>query len=224
MEYTQKTLISKADDVMTRDGLNTLASVLMNTQWVIRWRGREQLVNISDHGFTFEIKSGGGWLGRCTYTYKTTGRNSHTYIKTANSKILLNSNWLDLNYGGKFLFQFEDTLRHEIAHAIHVILNGKTDHSRDWQSIAEQILADPTRIADEEKIYGMRIKSPYKATCKGCGRVTYAWKKPRCRKSCGRCSSTFDERYIIQFAENRWWDAAPVQAQDKFKQKNIKLK
>ena len=119
------------------------------------------LLHMEDHGLMdklwhFEFEDCKGTLGRCHY---------------AEEKITLSKWYAELNDEQKV----EDTILHEIAHALAWINNKFTGHGKVWQNWARKIGATPkackSNIVSPEKHY------KYEQTC--CG-ITY--KRHRLRK------------------------------------------
>jgi predicted SprT family Zn-dependent metalloprotease len=85
--------------------------------------------------------------------------------------------------------QVEDTIRHEIAHA----LAAKSGHGNLWKSMCAVTGANPQRCYDEST----RVEAgDWRATCAGCGHVHTKFRKPRrdlwcARKGCKRKLGSF---------------------------------
>jgi len=99
--------------------------------------------------------------------------------------------------------KFEDTIRHEIAHAIDFEQRGTSDHSNKWKRVCVQVGADPTRLAD-----GIQsAKGKYTIRCKSCGHESQAHRKRKRAVACSKCcdayaNGRFDPKYILEFIEN----------------------
>lgn len=99
--------------------------------------------------------------------------------------------------------EFEDTIRHEIAHAIDVEVNGSSSHGRQWQRIAIQVGAKPTRCSKRIETG----KGKYTVKCTTCNHEEQAHRKRRGASACGKCcrkyaGGRYDKRFILQFIEN----------------------
>lgn len=129
---------------------------------------------LTDKGWKLDWLLAGTTFGRCRYIEKT------IYL----SGPLVSRNTLEL---------VKDTILHEIAHA----LTGPGHHHDSyWQETATRIGAAPTRCYSDEVI---EPPKRYIATCKTCGKVSEARKMPSRRKSCGACSPTFNERFLLTY-------------------------
>ena len=82
----------------------------------------------------------------------------------------------------------EDTIRHEIAHAIDVERRGWTGHDATWKALARACGAAPQRVFTGD-IPGDAEAAPYRALCPSCGTASGAHRQPvralRCR-ACAR--------------------------------------
>lgn len=82
--------------------------------------------------------------------------------------------------------EVEDTIRHEIAHAIDWERRGTTRHDRTWKTVARACGAKPERTFDGDLSHE---EAPYAAVCPTCGTNTGFYRQPvrphRCR-SCHR--------------------------------------
>lgn len=83
----------------------------------------------------------------------------------------------------------ENTIRHEIAHALDAMERGKSDHSWRWKAWAVKVGAKPERCghATEEDVKeAMPYKSKYRLECPN-GHITPSHKAIKRSKSCGKC-------------------------------------
>lgn len=98
--------------------------------------------------------------------------------------------------------QVEDTIRHEIAHALAFIKYGRNvGHGPRWKAIAREIGADPRRCYDTTAV--KLPAAPYLVRCPA-GHVSPRMKRFRRRRpvSCAKCSPRFDERYLLRLVPN----------------------
>ncbi len=98
--------------------------------------------------------------------------------------------------------QVEDTIRHEIAHALAFIkYRRNVGHGPRWQAIAREVGADPRRCYDMAAV--KMPAAPYLAKCPA-GHVSPRMKRFRRRRqvSCAKCSPRFDARYLLRLVPN----------------------
>lgn len=144
------------------------------------------LIHMEEHGlfdelWRFDFQSKKGALGTCSYR---------------NKRISLSKWYVELNEEG----HVEDTILHEIAHALSYIRHGSkgVGHGRIWKSICREIGAIPQSMSKNEL---NRPDNHYKYvdTC-GCGKT---FNKHRIRKnrrySCPKCK----EQLFITSKEKR---------------------
>jgi len=92
----------------------------------------------------------------------------------------------------------DNTLKHEIAHAIDYAMRGTSDHSWAWKRVARQVGCDAERTAEVKN----KPKSKYTLRCPN-GHETVAHRRPKVSKSCGKCNPhRYDERYQFQVIQN----------------------
>lgn len=144
--------------------LITLFKKLMEVDWVFA----EKTVNLSKRGWTIGWNNRKKALGVC--------RSSQKRIEI--SKYLLNNNLDKPNV-------WEDTIRHEIAHAIEVELRRFSDHGRIWKRICRVTGANPTRVCDNPLNMGDSHK--FELVCPSCNYTSKYFRKPKANKACGDC-------------------------------------
>lgn len=130
------------------------------------------------HGLT-------GWRFRWTSNKARFGSANHALRIVALSRVLAELNSEDL---------VRDTILHEIAHAL---VPAKHGHDATWKAKAVEIGACP------QARYGDEVTLPpamYVAVCVGCGRKFFSNRRRTC--SCGKCSRSFDENYILGWIPN----------------------
>lgn len=99
--------------------------------------------------------------------------------------------------------EFEDTIRHEIAHAIDVEVNGSSSHGYKWQRIAIQVGAKPTRCSS-----GIETgKGKYTVKCDTCNHEEQAHRKRRGATACGKCcrrhnGGRYSDKFLLRFVVN----------------------
>lgn len=97
----------------------------------------------------------------------------------------------------------EDTIRHEIAHALDNEERGTSDHSWRWKAWAIKVGADPTRTKsydNREALTELATQSKYTLVCPN-GHKSPSHKKRRRSVSCGVCrkEANLPNSYYPQF-------------------------
>jgi SprT protein len=92
--------------------------------------------------------------------------------------------------------QTEDTILHEIAHAL---AGYKAGHGPEWKRMCRRVGANPSRLAHDAE----HLESEYKliSICPN-GHKKFASKQPKGERSCGSCSRKFDRRFLLKFTIN----------------------
>jgi predicted SprT family Zn-dependent metalloprotease len=124
-------------------------------------------------GWHFGWDHGRRRFGACHYSTKT--------LTLSHYLVVLNSDE-----------EVRNVILHEIAHAL------APGHHHDWvwRSKARSIGCTGDRCYGSDVL---KPKAPLTATCKNCGKVSERWKRARSPISCGRCSRTFDTRYLLEY-------------------------
>lgn len=140
-----------------------------------------------------------GWTWGYSKRKKSLGTAHLSRKRITISKVLLERN-LQTNPKA-----FEDTIRHEIAHAIDYIIRGKSDHSYAWQRVAVALGAIAKR--GTKKIESV----PYKwtGTCPNCSKVVKRHKLTRSSKggACHTCvaehnNGQWTPEYKLEWTQN----------------------
>jgi predicted SprT family Zn-dependent metalloprotease len=104
---------------------------------------------VRDWTFKVDYQTKNRRLGQCRYGSKEIGL-SAWYIETAEDSVV------------------EDTIRHEIAHALANIEFGCMGHGPEWKAMCKRTGACPSRMKLSQSI---PARERYKATCNKCGKV-----------------------------------------------------
>jgi predicted SprT family Zn-dependent metalloprotease len=172
----------------TFEELERLANRLLETTWTIDlYRYKDaSIINLKDLGWKFEYNTRKRAAGLCSYRYKT------IYL----SKYLVRQN---LNKA----LEFENTLRHEVAHALDNAMGGRNKHNRIWKAIAREVLCTAERCYSSDVIKTTET-TKYTLICEnGCGKRQPSHRKIRGERSCGDCSGgKFNRQFIITQVQN----------------------
>jgi predicted SprT family Zn-dependent metalloprotease len=90
----------------------------------------------------------------------------------------------------------KDTLLHEIAHAIHYIETGKTNHDNGWREVARRVGCRPERCAPVDGLVMPRGK--YVGVCPVCRKAVHFYRKVRRSYSCNDCTNGYDSKYKLK--------------------------
>jgi|SRR5690625_4755841 len=90
----------------------------------------------------------------------------------------------------------EDTIRHEIAHALDYLDRGKSDHSTKWKKWARYCGANPVARADVDLPLEYHKAFDY---CPNCGQIVKKLRRSNrgCLSSCGVCAASFNGHYCF---------------------------
>lgn len=148
---SQANLLLERDSI-TMNTFQRVYDILMTQEWEVDHR----FYNLDELGWTWGYNNAKKALGMCKRTHK----HGHLFKQILISKVLL-----DKNIKGNAK-EFEDTIRHEIAHAIDYEMRDTSDHGYRWQRVAIQVGANPTSC---KKVVGADHK--WIGTCPKCKRT-----------------------------------------------------
>lgn len=114
------------------------------------------------------------------------------YCDCTKKRISISLSYMEINP-----FQvMQDTLLHEIAHALQFIKSGKTNHNEDWKKIALKVGCEPKRCASTEDI--VLPIGKYVGVCPSCEKTVHFYRKVIRRRSCSECSTKFNPRFELK--------------------------
>jgi len=137
----------------------------------------------------FGLKS--GWQAGLFKSSRTIGLCIHSSRTIALSTVFLANNPLE---------EFEDTILHELAHAMDFQTRKKSDHSQIWKTWARRLGARPERLNSRMKLPSATEKpSKYGTVCLNCGKVHAQSRKKKSTRiaSCATCDSRFNPAFIL---------------------------
>ena len=140
-----------------------------------------------EKGWTFHFDNAKTRFGLCWYGKK----------RIQLSKILVNA---ELNEG-----VVENTILHEIAHALDCLKRGRSSHDYKWRRLARSIGCDGNRCGDYLTSSPKLLPKPkWKITCPVCKTEFFRHlNRSNKQQSCGKCSSRWDERFILIWSLNK---------------------
>lgn len=175
----------------TLSEIKKLANALLELTWTIDIyrHSSPSIINLSQKGWTFEFNTRKRAAGLCNWGNKT------IYI----SKWLLEQN---LDKG----LEFENTLRHELAHAIDFEMRGKSDHSKVWKAVARKVLCTAERCYTSDQI-SVTKTTKYTLICDTCGTEKPSHKRKKRKSACGSCcrehnNGKYSEKYVLRQVQN----------------------
>ena len=150
--------------------------------------------NLNEYGWRFRFGNTKRALGRCMY---------RTYAKKG---VIELSQWVIENSKEDY-DKWVNTMLHEIAHAIDVIIRGDSSHDWRWQSVALAIGCDGKRTTQVE--FDDLLKNPiskYTIVCPN-GHTKPSHKIKHTRSSCRRCNDAiggkgFNEDFLLKQIRN----------------------
>tara|TARA_R110000851_G_scaffold263324_1_gene415808 strand:+ start:508 stop:1107 length:600 start_codon:yes stop_codon:yes gene_type:complete len=190
IDKLQEELVYTTPTTVTAKEITELANKLLGVTWLINRNGLyKKEINLKDLGWSFEFNNRKKSLGLCSSRSKT------IFL----SKWLFNQN---LDKGVKF----EDTIRHEIAHAIDYSIRRTSDHSKIWVMIALEVLCNGERCYSSNDIKVTKT-TKYTLICDSCKEESPSHKKKKRRSACGDCCrkhnfGRFSIKYVLRQVQN----------------------
>jgi len=191
MKDLRKEMYFAENVTTTAREIEKLANDLLDLTWTIDlYRFQDaSVINLRDLGWKFEFNTRKRAAGLCNYRLKT------IYV----SKWLLNQN-LDK------ALNFENTVRHELAHAIDHAMGGRNHHNRVWKAIARKVLCTAERCYSSEEI-SIKETTKYTLICDTCEKEMPSHKVKKRKSACGDCCNTYNggrysEKYVLRQVQN----------------------
>jgi predicted SprT family Zn-dependent metalloprotease len=180
-EVSQKEFLFKKNETTTAKEFNVVFTELFHRDWYVQGR-------------KFNLPEAGWKMGY--HTKKNSLGTSRQIRGTRTGSVLISKTLLLKNLDKAH--KFEDTIRHEIAHAIDTIIRGYSNHDFQWKAIARELGADDSRTYDGAL---KKPKGKYSAECKKCGTIHERYRRPK-RASVCNCVGTWDSDYILDWKQN----------------------
>lgn len=186
MNTLQKSLRYSKNSPITASEIIAFADDLLSADWQVGIGRTSGKYNLKSLGWSFEFNNRKGAIGLCSPRQKT---------------IAISQSWFDGNMDKSH--DWEDTLRHELAHAVDFEMRGTSDHSNIWKSVARQVLCDAQRTTGAFE----RGDSRYLIICPNCNKKQAAHKRRAPRTACGDCcrkynNNRFTSEYVFQLVVN----------------------
>ena len=171
---------------------------------------KELMAQFGLSDWIFQFDNGKRRFGSCLHN---SGWRAMRLLGTAKGRITLSRELTLLNDRA----EVEDTIRHEIAHAL---AGHKAGHGPEWKAVCLHTGAKPVRCYDHQDVNAP--KGDWRATCRVCGRLYTKFRRPKRDLWCGdkKCKMKFlpymegagrfhPERKLIFRHKNALPEAAP---------------
>lgn len=170
--------MNKTQQILCND-VTGMANHLLNTIWIID----AIPYHLKSMGWTFVFNNAKTALGNCRGAFKTISVSK--YILECNPDMAL----------------WEDTIKHEISHAIDFEQRGFSNHDVRWVQIGNQVGCETLRLYDGSNLNFAEAK--YVLKCDYCGSETRSHrirkKLPACKPCCGEHNNgKFTDKFILR--------------------------
>lgn len=191
----QTDFILEDNTPITMDKFQQVFDKLMKRDWAIEVTPNNYRVfNLARSGWKWDYHHRKRALGTCTYSRGM-----------GFGKVLISKKLVEINLH-KYAGEFEDTIRHEIAHAIDYMIRDRSCHDSRWKNLAVQVGASPTRTAVDKQFERPEFK--WTGYCpNGHKHNRHKLTRNAKRASCKRCcddlnGGRFSSEYIITWKQN----------------------
>lgn len=142
-------------------------------------------VNLKSKGWYFHFDNAKRRFGACYPSKKIT--------------LSLPLCWLNMDNNRP---EIENTILHEVAHAIEFEMYRVLSHSRRWRHIHQEIGGTGDRLYSSNKV--KTPKGKWTLTCPVCGHEIQRHKRPTKNQSCGTCTNVrrYDETRKLIITQN----------------------
>lgn len=171
--------------------LKNLANDLLDTTWTIGiYRYQDaKVINLRQLGWRFEFNTRRRAAGLCNYSTK---------------QIFL-SEWL-VKQNLDQAIEWENTLRHELAHAIDGAMGGRNGHNKVWKAIARDVLCTAERCYSTNVIQ-TKVTTKYTLICDSCGKEKASHKVKKSKTACGDCcrahnGGRYTDKFVLRQVQN----------------------
>ena len=138
-------------------------------------------INLFDLGWSIAYSNKKRAMGTCNYSKKT------LYL----SKFLIQN-------GNRGIEEWEDTILHEVAHALCKIRYNERGHGSTWKRVAKSIGCNGERCGNA-RLDISHYK--YILECENCGRKAKRHRLPKGELACGRCCKEYNNgKYTERFS------------------------
>ena len=162
------------------------ANQLMTKEYRVEVNGKTHLLTPSKLGYKFKFDNAKRRFGLCSYRRK---------------EISLSKPLCEYNLNN--FYQINDTILHEIAHALSYKIHGRKGdgHCKRWVHVAKSIGCNGKRCYDSSKVNNIEHK--YSLICDTCGGNYPRHRKPRIEYSCAKCEpKRFNSKYLLRVVKN----------------------
>lgn len=191
MKDLRKEMHFTAGQTTTAREIESLANELLSLTWTIDiYRFQDaSLINLKDLGWKFEFNTRKRSAGLCDYRAKT----------------ISVSRWLLMQNLDKAV-NFENTIRHELAHALDKAMGGSNHHNNIWKAIARKVLCTAERCFKSEEI-SVKVTTKYTLICDACEKKTPSHKVHKRKSACGDCCNNYNygkysDKYVLRQVQN----------------------
>lgn len=166
MDLTKELYYNEGDSTTVSE-VKELFKELLSLTWTIDIyrNGEPKEYNLKDLGWTIEYNNAKTSAGYCKWKWRRTRVMGSTLKKEIHTKrVQLSMHYLTQNLTEGKGAEWEEVIRHELAHAVDVEMRGKSNHDRVWKAVAHQMLSNGRRTFSSEELEDKKL-SKYTLSC-----------------------------------------------------------
>jgi len=163
MKDLTKELHFAPEDATTIGEVKRLFERLLATTWTIDIyrNGTPKTFNLKELGWSISYNNRKGSAGICKRKFR---RNIFGDKEFYNKKVELSMHFLTQNLEEGKGAEWEEVIRHELAHAVDNEMRGKSSHDRTWKAVAREMLSSGRVTFSQDELKDEKL-SKYTLKC-----------------------------------------------------------
>lgn len=205
MKDLRKELYFSKNDATSIEEVKALFETLLDTDWVIDiYRNKEpRTFNLRELGWKISYSNSKKSAGYCKWEGQ---RVNLLEVRYFNKQVQLSKYLLEQNLGEGKGAEWEETIRHELAHAVDFELRQKSNHDKHWKAVAHAMLSTGERTFTKEQLADNK-QSKYTLVCDVCGKETPKHRETKRSYACGKCckehnGGKFSVDFVMRLVQN----------------------
>jgi len=201
MKDLTKELHYSPSDATTIAAVKELFEELLAQTWTIDiYRGgTPKTFNLKELGWTIGFNNAKRSAGICGWKRRRTGMGGISTTEIHSKKVELSMHLLSQNLEEGKASEWEETIRHELAHAVDVEMRNKSNHDNTWKAVARAMLSTGARTFTSDDLKDEK-QSKYTLVCPKCKKEKKSHKKKKKASACGACCRAYNNgRYSTEY-------------------------
>lgn len=165
MKDLTKELYFTPQDATTISEIKRLFEMLLDTTWSIDIYkgGTSRVINLKQLGWKIEYNNAKRAAGKCKWGWRRNGFGDKE-VRYGTKKVLLSMHYMKQNLEEGKAAEWEEVIRHELAHAMDVEIRGKSNHDNHWKAVAREMLSSGRVTFSKDELKDEKL-SKYTLKC-----------------------------------------------------------